>query len=139
MYYAQVKNQTVLNVIVANNLQLAQSLSPDCDAVIDVTNISPMPSPGWNYINEVFTPPVFPFPHLSPRQVRLGLVLSGISLETIEGAINMLPEPDRALAKISWEYAVEYERENPIVNSLSLLLGMTPSQVDELWQFASTL
>lgn len=139
MYFAQIKDGYVINVIVADNLEIAVQLSSYCDEVIDVSSIEPRPEIGWLYSNNQFSAPSPKLPSISPRQVRLALVLSGISLETIESAIDSLSEPEKTLARISWEYAVEYERENPIVNSLGLMLGFTSNQIDELWAVASTL
>ncbi len=75
----------------------------------------------------------------TPRQIRLALTISGISIETIDAAIEAMPEPDRSLAKIEWEYATYFARDNQLMNSMAQGLGMTEEQIDGLFSLASTL
>jgi hypothetical protein len=76
---------------------------------------------------------------VTPRQIRIALVMSGISLSTIEAMIDNLPEPDRSITKITWEYSVEFQRNNPLLNAIAPIFGFTQQQIDELFQLASTL
>jgi hypothetical protein len=76
---------------------------------------------------------------VTPRQIRIALVMSGFSIATIEAAIDSLPEPNKSIAKITWEYSVEFQRNNPLLNSMAPMLGLTESQVDGLFALASTL
>lgn len=76
---------------------------------------------------------------VTPRQIRQALLLQGLSLETIENALNSLPEPTKSLALIEWEYSLEFQRNRPLVNSVAQLLGMTDEQLDTLWVFAASL
>ena len=76
---------------------------------------------------------------VSPRQMRIALVMSGISLDIVESAINSLPEPNRTMAKITWEYSVEFQRNNPLLVAVAPALGLTSKQVDDLFTLASKL
>jgi hypothetical protein len=76
---------------------------------------------------------------VTPRQIRIALVMSGISLSTIEAMIDSLPEPDRSITRITWEYSIEFQRNNPLLNAMAPALGFTQQQIDELFQLASTL
>jgi hypothetical protein len=76
---------------------------------------------------------------VTPRQIRIALIMSGISLETIESMINALPEPDKSITRVTWEYSVEFQRSNPVLNAMTPMLGMTSSQVDDLFKLAATL
>jgi hypothetical protein len=76
---------------------------------------------------------------VSPRQMRIALIISGISPQDIESALDTLPEPNRSIAKTTWEYSVEFQRNNPILISLAPMLGLTEQQVDDLFTLASTL
>lgn len=78
-------------------------------------------------------------PNVTPRQIRQALILSGISIETIENALNNLPEPTKSLANIEWEFSIAFERDRPLVNDVAKLLGMSKEQLDSLWLFAGTL
>jgi len=76
---------------------------------------------------------------VTPRQFRLALLMSGISLSTIEAMIDSLPEPDKSITRITWEYSIEFQRNNPLLNAMAPNLGFTQQQIDELFQLASTL
>jgi uncharacterized protein YlzI (FlbEa/FlbD family) len=76
---------------------------------------------------------------VTPRQIRIALIASGISLDTIENAIAALPEPNKSIAKVTWEYSVEFQRNNPLIASMGPVLGLTESQIDQLFIFAATL
>lgn len=76
---------------------------------------------------------------VTPRQMRLALSMSGISLSTIETVINSLPEPMKSETRITWEYSVEFQRNNPLLNTMASVLGLTNQQIDNLFALASTL
>lgn len=76
---------------------------------------------------------------VTPRQIRLALSRSGISLQTIEAVIDSLPEPARSETRITWEYSVEFQRSNPLLIAMAPVLGLSTAQVDSLFQLASTL
>jgi phage terminase large subunit-like protein len=76
---------------------------------------------------------------VSPRQIRTALVLSGISIQTIEQALDSLNEPEKSIAKIAWEFSNEFNRDNPLIDSLAPVLGLTSAQLDALWNLAKTL
>jgi len=76
---------------------------------------------------------------VSARQIRTALVLSGSSIATIEAALNSLPEPDKSVALIAWEYSNEYYRDNPLIESLAPAMGFSSEELDNLWSFAKTL
>lgn len=76
---------------------------------------------------------------VTPRQMKQALVLSGVTLQQIEDALNSLSEPTRSLAKIEWEYSLEFQRTRPIVASVGAMLGWSSQQLDSLWAFAATL
>lgn len=74
---------------------------------------------------------------VSARQLRLTLVRNGYSLASIDGAIDALPageQKDEAL--IEWEYATEFQRVSPTLNSIAAALAITPEQVDAMWSQA---
>lgn len=87
-----------------------------------------------NWINPLNVPLT-----VTPRQIRVALILSGISLDLIEQTINSLEEPNRSIVRVTWEYSVEFQRNNPFIVSMAPLLNLTESQVDQLFILASTL
>lgn len=78
-------------------------------------------------------------PDLTPRQVRQALILLGYSLQQIEDAIAQLPEPQRSLAQVEWEYSVAFVRTNPLIAQVAQILQWSPEQLDSMWDFARTL
>jgi hypothetical protein len=60
-----------------------------------------------------------PIQSVTPRQMRIALNRSGVSLEMVEATINSLPEPLRSETKITWEYSVEFQRNNPLLNAMA--------------------
>jgi hypothetical protein len=77
-------------------------------------------------------------PDLTMRQFRLGLLSAGL-LDDVIAAIDALPEPDRTLAGIEFEYARTVVRTDPWVQSLAVVLGLTSEEIDALWIWASSL
>lgn len=73
------------------------------------------------------------------RQLRLALVYSGFNLEDISTAIESLQEPNKSIAKIEWEYATSFDRNNQLLISLGSMLNLTEIQIDELFKLANTL
>lgn len=76
---------------------------------------------------------------VSPRQMRVALITNGISLQDIEDVLNSLTEPQQSIARVTWEYSIEFNRNNPILTGLAPMLGLTEQQVDDLFILASTL
>lgn len=77
--------------------------------------------------------------NISSKQIRLGLLSSGFSLQMINDAISQMPEPQKSYAQITWEYATVFEREHPMIESLGTQLGLTSEQIDQLFIRASEL
>lgn len=83
--------------------------------------------------------PVKIIPDVTPRQMRQALILSGVSMEAIDTALNGLSEPTKSLAKAEWEYSLSFQRNRPLVQQVGQMLGWTSEQLDALWEFAATL
>lgn len=76
----------------------------------------------------------------SPRQIRLALIQSGISLSSIESQIDAIQDPiQKEIAKAEWEYALEIKRDHPLVSMLSANLNLTEQQVNNIFDLAVTL
>lgn len=83
--------------------------------------------------------PVAPIKDATPRQIRQALILSGVTMQQIEDALNALSEPSKTMARIEWEYSISFQRNRPFVNAVAAILGWTSGQVDALWALAVTL
>jgi len=71
---------------------------------------------------------------VSMRQARLALLQAGL-LTSVEQAVAAGDEA----GKITWEYATEVRREDPLVTNLSAALDLSDGQLDALFSLASTL
>lgn len=78
-------------------------------------------------------PPVAPS-SVSPRQVRL-LLLQKNLLSDVE---SMIAQQDEA-TKITWQYAIEFNRNDPLLNQLATNLNLTQEQIDQFFIEASQL
>lgn len=79
------------------------------------------------------------YEHISPRQIRLGLLALGKVDADIETAINALSSPDKEAAMIAWKYSTYFERSIPIVESIGTALGLDSEELDALWVSAKAL
>lgn len=68
------------------------------------------------------------FKVMTPREFILKLMAKGITREQIEGLIN---NNDRVWAELN--YATVISRANPLLDELCGLFGLTPADVDELF------
>jgi hypothetical protein len=75
---------------------------------------------------------------ITPRQARLALLGAGL-LSQVESALQGLPEPDRTVALIEWEYATLIERGSAWIAGLGAALGLDAAQIDELFISAANL
>jgi len=71
---------------------------------------------------------------VTPKQARLALDDAGL-LSTVETAIQNGPKA----WQITWEYATEINRKDPMINALATLLNLTSTQIDNLFIEASKL
>ena len=77
---------------------------------------------------------------LTRRQFMRTLVLQGYDLDLIETQIKLIEDkPTRQLALIDWKESTEFRRLDDTPIMMSSLLGLTPEQVDALWEFGLTL
>lgn len=79
-------------------------------------------------------------PPLTARQLRLGLIAAGISLSSVEAAIAGIEDAtDREIARVEWEYALQFDRDHPLIDQVGVALGLTPEQIDAAWLAAINL
>jgi hypothetical protein len=76
--------------------------------------------------------------NVTSRQMHKALALTD-KLSTIKAFISSLPEPNRTLVDIEFNQSNEFQRNNTLLNQMAPLLGLSSSDVDQLFIFASTL
>lgn len=77
---------------------------------------------------------------VSARQIRLYLIGAGISLASVDAAIDAIPDPQtREIVRVEWEYAPYVERSHPMLIPLAAALGLSETQVDDAFREASGL
>lgn len=72
------------------------------------------------------------------RQARLALLQSGL-LAQVNSAVSAMPGAEGEAARIEWEFSATVERHRPLVESLGVALGLTDTQLDDLFRLAATL
>ena len=141
---ALLENNVVVNVIVGD---IATYTPPDgVTAVADPYDEAEIEG---SYVNGAFSgrpPPPPPPPKgppdypLSDRQLRIGLISSGISLDTIDQAIaNIADATERAIAQVWWDRSTVIYWDHPMRVSLTDLLGLTEDQAAAMWMQAKDL
>lgn len=76
----------------------------------------------------------------TPRQFRLALIYSGISLSAVDNLIDGISDPNqREIVRVQWEYAIMIEKNNQLIQQLFSDLGYTKEQVDDIFILAVTL
>lgn len=71
---------------------------------------------------------------VTPRQARLALLAAGL-LDQVETAVNQAG----GAVKITWDYATEINRNDPLITTLGKTLNLTDTQIDNLFTQAATL
>jgi len=72
------------------------------------------------------------------RQARLALLGAGL-LSGVDAAIAAMSEPDKTQAQITWEFAATVDRQFGMVPALAAAMGMTETQIDDLFIAAAKL
>lgn len=79
--------------------------------------------------------PPAPIPTIvTMRQARLALHQGGL-LTTVNAAISAGAEAD----KITWEYATEVKRDDPLVANMATALNLSATDLDNLFTLAASL
>lgn len=136
MLFAFINDNRINRIENFDTEDLAMSLAHLEQAVICIDGMDPQPQVGWLWDKGVLKKQFKP---VSPRQIRLAMVLAGIDLNVIEQTFDLVPEPTRTFTKIAWEYAVEFSRDDLLVDAIGPLLGFSPQQIDDIWELAATL
>ncbi len=89
---------------------------------------------GYKLIVWEMEEPVIVPESVTPRQVRL-LLLQQDLLDDVEAMILTQPKE----IQIAWEYALEFQRNDPLLNTLAQNLNLTEQQLDEFFIAAAQL
>ena len=73
-------------------------------------------------------------PTVTPRQIRLALNATGLRA-TVESAVAAGSQD----LKDWWEYALDIERNHPLIAGMAAQLGISDQQLDDLFRLAATL
>ena len=73
---------------------------------------------------------------ITQRQMRLTLLEQGM-YDQVEGIIDAILGDEGKAAKISWTWAQEIKRDNPLLLQLAAVLGLSDEAVDSLFLSAS--
>ncbi len=77
---------------------------------------------------------------MTARQIRLWLVSHGVSLATVEAAIDAIADTTtRETVRVEWEYAPYVERSHPWLVPLAAAIGLDEAAVDQAFREAAVL
>lgn len=71
-------------------------------------------------------------------QFRAAVTLAGLK-DAVDAAVAALPEPSKTVATEKWEYGNTVRRNHAMISSLSASLGLTSTQVDNIFKTAASL
>lgn len=107
---------------------------------VDVTGSVPTVGDAWD--GAAFVPPPAPPviipPIVTMAQARLALLQAGL-LAQVNAAVAAMPGIQGDAIRIEWEFRAVIRRDSPTVAALSAGLGLTETQLDELFTLAATL
>jgi hypothetical protein len=104
---------------------------------------NPMPTPsagqktvwsGTHWVFEDLPPPA----SVPARGARLALEEAGY-LDAVEAALAAMPGSEGTKARIEWEYATDYQRDNPLIGKLAAALQLSDATLDTLFRRAAVL
>lgn len=79
-------------------------------------------------------------PSLTARQFRLGLVNAGLTPAQVTAAIEAMPAgAAKEKARIEWEYATTFNRNHPLIGTISAAMGLAEDHVDSMWMSSVNL
>ena len=70
---------------------------------------------------------------ITARQLKSAMILAGINLTAVDAIIATLPQPQRDLARVDWEYSTNFYRNNTMINQIAGALKLTSEQVDNIF------
>ena len=104
------------------------------------------PQDGWYWFDSLnqamaffSNVPVDGVPVVVTRRQALQALNQAGKLTTVYAAIDGLPEPTRTSVKIDFDSAQEFRRDWPVLLSMQPILGMTDTQLEELFILAASL
>ena len=84
---------------------------------------------------EPYVPPPPPIPQSVTRFQALAVLAAGGYLDTVRTHIATLDQNN--VQRLAWENAADWERTSPTLNALAQMLGLTDTEVDDLFVAAS--
>lgn len=103
--------------------------------------LPPQPTPSHVWLNGAWVAPAQNTPEsVTARQIRLWLIGHGISLASVDAAIDAIPDAaTRESVRVEWEYAPWVERSHPMLIPLATALGLSAQDVDAAFVEAAQL
>ncbi len=128
MRLAQIENGIVVNVIEADERPDWAADWPEAGGA----------APGWVLEDDQLVPPPLPpapVPEsVSRLQARVALMQEGL-LSAVEAAVAQAD----ILIQMAWSDALEFRRDSPAIVSLASQVGLSSSEVDDLFRIAKLI
>lgn len=118
-YAAQFAGKTIHDL----EVELAAAI----DAARDKPNAPDLPAP---VVDGVPT-------SVEMAQARLALLDYGVTAAMVEGVMDAMPEPERTIARIEWEFRPRVRRHSALVLAVGAALSLDEAQIDALFVAAA--
>lgn len=132
-----IENNVIINTIEAASVASAQSYFPQSLCILG--NVGTV---GDSYINSTVVPKVIQpnIPQAVSRRQALQVLLITGKMSLVQPAIDSIQDPlQRGLAQIEFDESQVFERNRPLLITMCHAMGMTDSQIDEMFIAASKL
>lgn len=86
-------------------------------------------------VPDLYIAPPPPIPQSVTRFQALAVLAAGGYLDTVRTYINTLDQNN--VQRLAWENATDWERSSPTLNALAAMLGLSDTEVDDLFVAAS--
>jgi hypothetical protein len=124
MRAAVIEGGIVANIIEVESLDVFPNLIDAADGAIGDL---------WDGATFIKPPVVIPVPSVvTMRQARIALLGAGL-LAQVQTSVDGMTGAEGEAARIEWEYAADLKRDHGLVVALAAALGLTETQIDELF------
>ncbi|MGV2864422.1 hypothetical protein [Achromobacter sp. ESBL13] len=107
---------------------------------LDTTKVIPAPVVGWTYNGKKFSPPdAEPLTHVVPSEVSAGQAYAALAVAGLLDVVTdwaAAPDTD-PIHRIAFEKGTSFRRDSPAVEAARIALGLSDTQLDELFAAAS--
>jgi hypothetical protein len=129
------------NVVELLMLHTHDTIDLETQTYISQTITVDIPNKTYTIHRNAGPKPPQPVPYsTTPSFLRMAMLDAGIDLNSITSLIDATVDPiEREKIRAQWEYSLSIRRDHPLVISFGANLGLTESQIDDIFRNAEAL